>query len=111
RPSVSVKPQPLGGFGPVAFETGIPVVFRGKSTVLSGFRVPVGRSRSSHHRSGIWRWRPQPGKPGQTVFVRPNRTASRSLGHYGAAQFAGSSRVVIPVKLLLLSCAGTQFGS
>lgn len=30
---------------------------------------------------------------------------------YGAAQFAGSSCVVIPVKLLLLSCAGTQFGS
>ena len=42
------------------------MVFRGKSTVLSGFRLPVGRSRSFHHRSGIWRWPPDrvnPTKP------------------------------------------------
>jgi hypothetical protein len=43
--------------------------------------------------------------------ARPSHSASGTKPHYGATQFAGSSCVAIPVKLLLLSCAGTQFGS
>jgi hypothetical protein len=53
-----------------------------------------------------------PYSPGRFCGLRDFRIPRQEPTlNYGAAQFAGPSCVVIPVKLLLLSCAGTQFGS